>query len=108
MSLSSRSKLHIWHPFTQMKIADNPIPIVKGEGVYLYEENGKKYIDAISSWWTCIHGHSHPYIAKKIYEQAQTLEHVIFAGFTTYFTALLIGVILTKLFFSLQHKNSTN
>ncbi|MEZ4915645.1 MAG: adenosylmethionine--8-amino-7-oxononanoate transaminase [Chitinophagales bacterium] len=82
MSLSSRSKLHIWHPFTQMKIADNPIPIVKGEGVYLYEENGKKYIDAISSWWTCIHGHAHPYIAKKIYEQATELEHVIFAGFT--------------------------
>ena len=82
MSLSSRSKLHIWHPFTQMKIADNPIPIVKGEGVYLYEENGKKYIDAISSWWTCIHGHAHPYIAEKIYEQATELEHVIFAGFT--------------------------
>lgn len=82
MSLSSRSKQNIWHPFTQMQIADAPIPIVKGKGVYLYEENGKKYIDAISSWWTCVHGHAHPYIAEKIYEQAKELEHVIFAGFT--------------------------
>lgn len=82
MSLSSKSKQYIWHPFTQMQIADSPIPIVKGAGIYLYEENGKKYIDAISSWWTCIHGHGHPYIAEKIKEQAESLEHVIFAGFT--------------------------
>lgn len=59
-----------------------PVPVVKAEGVYLIDENGKKYIDAISSWWTNLHGHSHPYIAKKIYEQALQLEHVLFAGCT--------------------------
>ena len=59
-----------------------PLPIVKGEGVYLIDENGNKYIDAISSWWTNLHGHAHPYIAQKIFEQAQQLEHVIFAGCT--------------------------
>ncbi len=77
-----KSSGNIWHPFTQMKIADEPIHIVKGEGVYLIDDKGNKYIDAISSWWTNIHGHAHPYIAKKVFEQHQQLEHVIFAGFT--------------------------
>ncbi|MBC7655531.1 MAG: adenosylmethionine--8-amino-7-oxononanoate transaminase, partial [Oligoflexus sp.] len=80
--LVSRDLETIWHPYTQMKTAANPIPIVKGEGVYLYTEDGKKLIDAISSWWVNIHGHSHPYIAEKVFEQLQVLEHVIFAGFT--------------------------
>ncbi len=59
-----------------------PLPVARGEGVYLIDETGNKYIDAISSWWTNIHGHSHPYIAEKIYEQAKKLEHVLFAGCT--------------------------
>jgi adenosylmethionine-8-amino-7-oxononanoate aminotransferase len=80
--LVSRDLEAIWHPYTQMKTAAKPIPIVKGEGVYLYTEDGKKLIDAVSSWWVNIHGHSHPYIANKVFEQLQTLEHVIFAGFT--------------------------
>jgi adenosylmethionine-8-amino-7-oxononanoate aminotransferase len=81
-SLSERSKASVWHPFTQMQIAEGPIGIVKGEGSYLYTESGNKFIDAISSWWTCIHGHAHPYIADKLSEQAHNLEHVMFAGFT--------------------------
>ncbi|MFM1835895.1 MAG: Adenosylmethionine--8-amino-7-oxononanoate transaminase, partial [Bacteroidota bacterium] len=52
------------------------------EGVYLIDADGKRYIDAISSWWVSIHGHAHPYLAQKIYEQALKLEQVIFAGFT--------------------------
>lgn len=80
--LSQRDQQVIWHPFTQMKTAALPIAIVKGRGTYLYDENGNKYIDAISSWWTNLHGHAHPYIAKKISEQLKKLEHVIFAGFT--------------------------
>lgn len=60
----------------------DPIPIVKGEGCYLIDADGNRYIDAISSWWVTIHGHAHPYIAEKLYEQAKTLEQVIFAGFT--------------------------
>ena len=54
----------VWHPYTQMKTAALPIPIVKGEGVYLFTDTGEKYIDAVSSWWVNIHGHSHPYIAE--------------------------------------------
>jgi adenosylmethionine-8-amino-7-oxononanoate aminotransferase len=65
-----------------MKTALPPIPIVRGEGAWLFDENKKKYIDAVSSWWVNIHGHSHPYIAQKVAQQLTQLEHVIFAGFT--------------------------
>jgi adenosylmethionine-8-amino-7-oxononanoate aminotransferase len=82
MSLTDRDLKVIWHPYTQMKTALPPIPIVRGEGACLYDEDGKCYIDAVSSWWVNIHGHAHPYIAKKVAEQLNKLEHVIFAGFT--------------------------
>ncbi len=81
-NLIEKDRAHIWHPFTQMKTARSPIPIVKGEGIYLYAEDGKRYLDGISSWWTNLHGHSHPYIIEKIKSQAEQLEHVIFADFT--------------------------
>lgn len=82
MSLTERDQKVIWHPYTQMKNALPHIPVVRGEGVYLFDEDGKKYIDAVSSWWVNIHGHAHPHIAKKVAEQLSVLEHVIFAGFT--------------------------
>jgi adenosylmethionine-8-amino-7-oxononanoate aminotransferase len=81
-SLVQRDKNVIWHPYTQMKDAPDPIAITRGEGVYLFDADGNKYIDAVSSWWVNIHGHSHPYIAQKVAEQLTVLEHVIFAGFT--------------------------
>ncbi|MEJ6978895.1 adenosylmethionine--8-amino-7-oxononanoate transaminase [Pedobacter sp. P351] len=81
-SLAERDKAVIWHPYTQMKHASDPIGIVRGEGVYLFDEQGKKYVDAVSSWWVNLHGHSHPHIAKRVSEQLYTLEHAIFAGFT--------------------------
>ncbi|WP_369750932.1 aminotransferase class III-fold pyridoxal phosphate-dependent enzyme [Pontibacter sp. BAB1700] len=65
-----------------MKTAALPIPIVRGEGALLYAEDGKTYIDAVASWWVNLHGHAHSYIAQKVADQLQTLEHVIFAGFT--------------------------
>jgi len=82
LNLTERDQKVIWHPYTQMKNALPHIPIVRGEGVYVFDENGKRYIDAVSSWWVNIHGHSHPYIAQKVAEQLNVLEHVIFAGFT--------------------------
>jgi len=82
MSLANRDLKVIWHPYTQMKTALPPVPIVRGEGACLYDETGKRYIDAVSSWWVNIHGHAHPYIAQKVAEQLNKLEHVIFAGFT--------------------------
>ena len=82
MNLAERDKKVIWHPYTQMKNPLPHVPIVRGEGVYLFDETGKKYIDAVSSWWVNIHGHAHPHIAAMVAEQLQILEHVIFAGFT--------------------------
>ncbi len=82
MSLQEKDRQYIWHPFTQMKNAQNILPIVKAEGFYLFTEDGRKIMDAVSSWWTNLHGHSHPYLAKAVTEQFNTLEHVIFAGFT--------------------------
>lgn len=82
MNLTDRDLKVIWHPYTQMKTAAPPIPIVRGEGALLFDEDGKSYIDAVSSWWVNIHGHANPHIAKRVAEQLTTLEHVIFAGFT--------------------------
>jgi len=82
MNLSERDQQAIWHPYTQMQLADPPVAIVRGAGVYLFDDAGKKYIDAISSWWVNLHGHAHPYLAQKISVQLKILEHVIFAGFT--------------------------
>ena len=73
---------YIWHPFTQMQTAKEPIEIDRAEGSKLYDKDGKSYIDAISSWWVNLHGHAHPYIRQKMDEQHQKLAHVMFAGFS--------------------------
>jgi adenosylmethionine-8-amino-7-oxononanoate aminotransferase len=82
LTLVERDQKVIWHPYTQMKTAEAPLGITKGSGLYLYDVDGKKYMDMISSWWVTLHGHSHPYIAKKVSEQLGILEQVIFAGCT--------------------------
>jgi adenosylmethionine-8-amino-7-oxononanoate aminotransferase len=80
--LSARDRKLIWHPFTQHKGAMDVMPISRGKGAYVYDTQDKAYLDLISSWWVNIHGHAHPVIAQRIYEQACQLEHIIFAGFT--------------------------
>jgi adenosylmethionine-8-amino-7-oxononanoate aminotransferase len=82
MTIAEKDKKYIWHPYTQMKDALPVIPIVSASGTLLYGEDGKTYIDAVSSWWTNIHGHAHPFISEQIFKQAKTAEHLIFAGFT--------------------------
>jgi adenosylmethionine-8-amino-7-oxononanoate aminotransferase len=82
MNLSERDRKVIWHPYTQMQTAKAALGITRGEGVWLYDEAGNRYIDAIASWWTNLHGHAHPYLAAQIALQAGQLEHLIFAGFT--------------------------
>ncbi|WP_256010570.1 adenosylmethionine--8-amino-7-oxononanoate transaminase [Desertivirga xinjiangensis] len=82
MTLAKRDQESIWHPYTQMKTASAPVAILRGEREFLIGEDGKKYIDAVSSWWVNIHGHAHPHIARKVSEQLHSLEHAIFAGFT--------------------------
>lgn len=82
MNLAERDGRVIWHPYTQMRTAGQPVSIVRGEGARLYDEEGNEYIDAIASWWVNTHGHAHPYIADRVADQLKKLEHVIFAGFT--------------------------
>ncbi|HTV56929.1 MAG TPA: adenosylmethionine--8-amino-7-oxononanoate transaminase [Terriglobia bacterium] len=72
----------LWHPYTHTTLDPPPIKLKRAEGVYLYTEDGRQLIDAISSWWVTLHGHAHPKIAAAIAEQAKVLEQVIFAGFT--------------------------
>lgn len=80
--LIQRDRACLWHPYTQMQTAPPPLPIVKGEGVYLYTEDGRRLLDGISSWWVNIHGHAHPRLNQALAEQARQLEHVVFAGCT--------------------------
>jgi adenosylmethionine-8-amino-7-oxononanoate aminotransferase len=82
MTLLEKDKKYIWHPFTPLEVEEDPILIESAEGVYLYTADGKKIIDAVSSWWVNLHGHSNPVIASAIADQAKKLEHVLFAGFT--------------------------
>ena len=82
MNLSNKDKKHNWHPYTQHKTAADFPAIVRGKDALLWDENGKEYIDAIASWWVNPYGHSNKVIADAIYKQLNTLEHVLFGGFT--------------------------
>lgn len=82
MSISERDARSVWHPYTRH--FDSPkFPIItQAKGSYLLLESGEKILDAISSWWVNIHGHSHPYLLAKMQEAAQEMQQVMFAGFT--------------------------
>ncbi len=82
MNFEVTDKKNIWHPFTPLEGAPEPLFVESAQGVYLHLKDGRKVIDAVSSWWVNIHGHSNAVIAQAIGDQAKKLEHVIFAGFT--------------------------
>ena len=83
-SIMQRDLDVIWHPCTQMKDHETLplIPIKSGKGIYLYDFNGNTYIDAVSSWWVNLFGHSNDFINERVKSQIDTLEHVLLAGFT--------------------------
>ena len=72
----------IWHPYTSQKNPEYPILIQRAKNEFLYDENGKEYIDAISSWWISIHGHNNSYIIDSIKKQLDQLDQVLLAGYT--------------------------
>jgi adenosylmethionine-8-amino-7-oxononanoate aminotransferase len=72
----------IWHPFTQHALQREMVKVVRGEGAYLFTADGRRILDAISSWWVVTHGHCHPHIVRAIQEQAGQLNQIIFAGHT--------------------------
>ncbi|MDR2239354.1 MAG: adenosylmethionine--8-amino-7-oxononanoate transaminase [Zoogloeaceae bacterium] len=83
-ALLRRSLAAVWHPCTQMKLHERlPLtPIRRAEGVWLEDFDGRRYLDAISSWWVNLFGHSHPRIMAALRDQLDTLDHVMLAGFT--------------------------
>ncbi len=97
----------IWHPFTHLKFEKKNIVVTKAKGIYLYTDDGKKIIDAVGSWWTNVHGHSHPYIARKIAQQLRTMEHCIFSDFThppavelAHLLSKIVPIKTSKIFYS--------
>lgn len=84
VDISRRDLAHVWHPCTQMHDHEQLplVPIRRGEGIWLEDFDGQRYMDAISSWWVNLFGHAHPQLNAALREQAETLEHVILAGFT--------------------------
>jgi adenosylmethionine---8-amino-7-oxononanoate aminotransferase len=83
-TLAERDLRVVWHPCTQMKDHETLplIAIKRGEGAWLEDFDGKRYLDAVSSWWVNLFGHANPRINAALHEQLNQLEHVIFAGFT--------------------------
>ena len=77
-----RDNTSVWHPFSPLKGVSDNLVVTRAEGPWLFTEDGRRILDAISSWWVNLHGHSRKEIADAIAQQASTLEHVIFAGFT--------------------------
>ena len=80
----ARSLAAVWHPCTQMKSHERfpLVPISRAEGVWLHDFEGRRYLDAVSSWWVNLFGHSHPYVNAALRDQLGSLEHVMLAGFT--------------------------
>ncbi|QRY30137.1 MULTISPECIES: adenosylmethionine--8-amino-7-oxononanoate transaminase [unclassified Variovorax] len=79
-----RSRRHVWHPCTQsIRLeAAPPLPIARGQGVWLFDHEGRRYMDATSSWWVNLFGHAHPAINAALKAQLDTLPHVMLAGCT--------------------------
>ena len=79
-----RSRASVWHPCTQMKVHERLplVPLARGDGPWLYDFAGRRYLDAVSSWWVNLFGHAHPRIVAAVAGQLHTLPHAMLAGFT--------------------------
>ena len=85
--LVARSLKAVWHPCTQMKLHASPessslVAIARAEGVWLYDFEGRRYLDGVSSWWVNLFGHGHPHIKAALNAQLEQLDHIMLAGFT--------------------------
>jgi len=80
--LLERDRKVLWHPYTRHGIEPDPLPVVRAEGARLHLADGRVLLDAISSWWSCLHGHAHPVLVEALARQARELDHVLFAGAT--------------------------
>ena len=94
-NLSDRDAVHLWHPLTQHHTHGGVLGITRARGIWLVDESGNRYIDAISSWYTAVYGHCNPFITGRVAECMQSLDQVIFAGLT-HEPAVRLGEELTK------------
>ena len=82
--LAARDLAVVWHPCTQMHDHETlpMLPIARAEGAWLYGHDGRRWLDAVSSWWTCLLGHRHPRVVAALKDQLDRIDHVMLAGFT--------------------------
>jgi len=83
-SLAERSRRAVWHPCTQMKRLEDepPLAIVRADGPWLHDDHGRRYLDAVSSWWVNLFGHNHPAMREALLAQFERVDHVMLAGLT--------------------------
>jgi adenosylmethionine-8-amino-7-oxononanoate aminotransferase len=81
-ALTHRDRVSLWHPYTSLADPIPPLPVIAAEREFLYPAEGRPLIDAVSSWWTILHGHRHPPLVKALKDAADRLDHVLFAGVT--------------------------
>ena len=82
MKYRERDRKHLWHPLTQHGLEPDHLPIVRAQGSMIYDDQGRAYIDGIASWYTCMYGHCNPEITRRVKEQLDRLDQVVFSGFT--------------------------
>jgi adenosylmethionine-8-amino-7-oxononanoate aminotransferase len=80
--LVSRDRAAVWHPYTSLRDADPPLPVVAADAEFLHLADGRQLIDGISSWWTILHGHRHPTLMAALRAATEQIDHVLFAGVT--------------------------
>src|SRR5262245_55504073 len=82
MSFRTRDEEVLWHPYTPVPHLGPKAVFTRAEGAYVYDENGRAYLDATSSWWCITHGHCHPRLVAALSKQAATLDQVLFSPHT--------------------------
>ena len=88
---------HLWHPYTPAGDGPEPLQIVAADGAYLELADGRRLLDATSSWWGILHGHRRPELIEALHAQARQLDHVIFAGCTHAPAATLASELARRL-----------
>jgi adenosylmethionine-8-amino-7-oxononanoate aminotransferase len=93
--LLERDRRHVWHPYTSLRESDAPLVSVAAQDEFLELADGRRVIDAISSWWTILHGHRHPPLMATLAEAMQSIDHVHFAGVTHAHAVALAELLLS-------------
>src|SRR5207249_8737021 len=94
-AILERDRRCVWHPYTSLGDPDPPLVSVAAQDEFLWLADGRRVIDAISSWWTILHGHRHPLLMAALSEATQSFDHVHFAGVTHPYAVTLAEMLLS-------------